>query len=376
MNNFLKKNVLKKKYILRFKNVSFLSGDDVILKNVSFNINKGEFVSILGPSGCGKTTTLRLIAGFEELREGLILFEEKNINRFSIQKRPINTIFQNYALFEFKTVYENITFSLKAKNYSKIIILEKFKKLVKFLDLKKFYSPNFLNKYPDEISGGEKQLTSILRALMNLMFVIPLDTPKILLLDEPLSALDSEVRKKMQKELKRIQKKLGITFIMVTHNHEEAFFLSDLVIVMSNGQIQQIDTPENIYNCPINSWVAKFVGSTNIIEDACFIHDNLVAFDQKTFFCTDVGFGENEKGINVLIRPEDLQISSSKEAFFIGEIKSTNFKGLNWEIIIISEEGRLFVVHTTFHHHVGKKIGIRWEDDAIHIMWKEEYEII
>ena len=367
-------------YILQFKNVSFLNDhQNVILKNVSFNIKKGSFTSFLGPIGCGKTTILGLIAGFEKPSEGEILFEKKNLVSISIQERPIYTIFQDYALFEDLTIYENISFGLRARNFKKPKILKLIYSLLLFLNLKdSFLWKNLLNDKirVKQLSGGQKQQIAIFRALVVVFATNHNRNDIILLLDEPFSSQKSSAidLRALQRKFKE---KSEITFIMVTHDPQDAFFLSDTILVMNEEGIQQIDSPKNIYDTPVNSWVAGFVGGVNVIKNAVFIKDHLVCFDNKEFRCLDAGFGENEKDIDVVIRPEDINFVSHEKGFFRGKIISIFFKGSIWEVIFESYLfQRRYLVHTTTNYQLGTEISIAWEDNAIHVMWKEEKDIV
>lgn len=388
MNNFFlqKKKFFKEKptienYALQFKNVSFINKyKNAILKSVNFNIKRGSFTSFLGPIGCGKTTILSLIAGFEKPNEGEILFEKKNLVPVSIQKRPVYTIFQDYALFEDLTIYENISFGLRARNLKKPIILKTIYSMLLFLNLKdSFLWKNLLNDKikVKHLSGGQKQQVAIFRVLTVVFATNYKHTSNIILLfDEPFSS-----QKRSAINLRTLQEKFKekneITFIMITHDPQEALFLSDTIIVMNEEGIQQIDSPENIYNTPVNSWVASFVGEANIINNAIFLKDNLICFDKKKFHCLDVGFGENEKDIDVVIRPEDIKFTSPEKGFFQGKIISVYFKGPIWEIIFESYLfQRRYLINTKTHYQPETEVGITWKENAIHVMWKEEKDIV
>lgn len=343
--------------ILELRNITKDFSGEVVLKGISLNIKAGEFITLLGPSGCGKTTTLRIIGGFDDPNSGEILFESQNMLRVPIHKRKINTIFQNYALFPHLNVYENVAYGLKIKKLKIDVIKKAVLEALELVNL-----VGFQDKDIDELSGGQKQRVAIARALVN--------KPKVLLLDEPLAALDLKLRQQMQLELKRLQNDLDITFILVTHDQEEAFTMSDRIVVMNEGQIQQVGSPENIYNEPENKWTAKFVGVSNIIENAVFVHDNLVHFDGRDFRCLDKGYGTNETNIDIVIRPEDIDIVGEKSGYFRGTVKSVTFKGVYWEIVIVTRK-RNFLVHSTDTVIVGKKVGVRWSVEDIHVMWKE-----
>lgn len=348
---------VSKTNILELRNITKYFSGEVVLRGISLNIKAGEFITLLGPSGCGKTTSLRIIGGFENPNSGEILFENQNMLVIPIHKRKINTIFQNYALFPHLNVYENIAYGLKIKRLKAAAIKEAVLEALELVNL-----IGFQDKDIDELSGGQQQRVAIARALIN--------KPKILLLDEPLAALDLKLRQQMQMELKRLQNELNITFILVTHDQEEAFTMSDRIVVMNQGQIQQVGTPENIYNEPENKWTANFVGASNIIEDAIFVHDNLVNFDNREFRCLDKGYGTNESNIDIVIRPEDIDIVGEKSGYFRGVVKSVTFKGVYWEIIVATRK-RKFLIHSTDVIATGKKVGIRWSVEDIHVMWKE-----
>lgn len=343
--------------ILELRNVTKDFSGQVVLKGISLNIKAGEFITLLGPSGCGKTTTLRIIGGFETPNSGELFFEGSNMLDISIHKRKVNTIFQNYALFPHLNVYQNVAYGLKVKKMKASVIKQAVLEALELVNLL-----GFEDKSIEELSGGQKQRIALARALVN--------KPKILLLDEPLSALDSKLRQQMQAELKRLQDDLEITFILVTHDQEEALSMSDRIVVMNEGQIQQIGTPENIYNEPENKWTARFVGASNIIEDAIFVHDNLVNFDGRDFRCLDKGYGINETNIDIVIRPEDIDIVSENNGYFRGVVQSEVFKGVHWEITLLTKK-RKFLIHSTDNATIGKKVGIRWSVEDIHVMWKE-----
>ncbi len=345
--------------IIDLKNITVKYGDNVVLDKLNLYINKKEFITLLGPSGCGKTTTLRCIAGFIEPDEGEVIFEGKKINDVPPHKRKVNTIFQRYALFSHLNVYENIAFGPQIQKKPKEEIRKTVAQMLELVNLKGFEKRSI-----DSLSGGQQQRVAIARALAN--------NPHVLLLDEPLGALDLKLRKDMQKELKAIQKRLGITFIYVTHDQEEALSMSDTVVVMDKGKIQQIGSPEDIYNEPVNAFVADFIGESNIV-DAIMIKDYVVSFGGVTFECLDAGFGENAF-VEAVVRPEDIQIvEPGAKASLTGEITSVTFKGVHFEILV-DVGGFIWMIQTTEENHkIGEKIGMYIEPDAIHIMNRSEY---
>lgn len=348
--------------IIELKKISKTFEDNKVLDNLSLNIKKDEFLTLLGPSGCGKTTTLKILAGFEFADSGDVFFNDKKINELPPYKRELNTVFQKYSLFPHMNVYENIAFGLKLKKLSKNIIDEKVKEVLKLVSLEGYEKRNV-----ESLSGGQQQRIAIARALVN--------EPKVLLLDEPLSALDSKLRKSMQLELKKMQKKLGITFVFVTHDQEEALTMSDTIVVMNKGKIQQMGTPEDIYNEPSNRFVAEFIGASNII-DGVMLEDYKVKFHNIIFDCVDAGFEKNED-IEVVIRPEDIEMCPAENCEFTATVKSSVFKGVHYEIAV--EDGDLnWIIHSTKTAKVGSKIGMYLEPESIHIMRKgldgEEYE--
>lgn len=325
------------------------------LTDVSFYVRKNEFITLLGPSGCGKTTTLRLIGGFEQATKGKILFEEKNITDLPPYKRKVNTVFQKYALFPHLNVYDNIAFGLKVKRMKKNLIDKKVKEMLSLVNLKGFEKRSI-----NSLSGGQQQRIAIARALVN--------EPEILLLDEPLGALDLKLRKEMQIELKRMQQKLGITFIFVTHDQEEALTMSDTIIVMKESRIQQIGTPEDIYNEPKNAFVADFIGESTII-DGIMHEDYTVEFAGRKIKCVDKGFKEKEK-VDVVIRPEDIKVVSLEEGILAGIVQSVIFKGVHYEMIVKTDK-HLFKIHSTEMIPAGENTGLKIEPNDIHIMKKE-----
>ncbi len=343
--------------IIALKNISVTFGDNNVLKDLNLNIRDKEFMTLLGPSGCGKTTTLRIIAGFVNPDEGEVIFDGKKINDIPPHKRQLNTIFQRYALFPHLNVYENIAFGLRIRKQSEKQIKETVEEMLELVNLKGFNKRNITS-----LSGGQQQRVAIARALAV--------KPRVLLLDEPLGALDLKLRKDMQVELKNIQQRLGITFIYVTHDQEEALSMSDTVVVMDSGVIQQIGTPIDIYNEPRNAFVADFIGESNII-DGVMIDDCLVDFSGHRFVCLDKGFDKNE-AVDVVVRPEDVDVTEPEKGMLRGTVTSVTFKGVHFEIIV-DIGGFKWMIQTTDYHPEGANIGLYIEPDAIHIMKKSEY---
>jgi spermidine/putrescine transport system ATP-binding protein len=344
------------KPIIEVKGVSKFFGEKTALDNINLSIKKGEFVTILGPSGCGKTTLLRLIAGFQTASEGVIRIAGEEITQTPPHKRPVNTVFQKYALFPHLNVYDNIAFGLKLKKMPKDTVLKKVKAALKMVGMTDY-------EYRDvnSLSGGQQQRVAIARAIVN--------EPEVLLLDEPLAALDLKMRKDMQMELKEMHKTLGITFVYVTHVQEEALTLSDTIVVMSEGRIQQIGTPTDIYNEPINSFVADFIGESNILNGV-MVKDKLVHFCDRDFECVDEGFGENTP-VDVVIRPEDLYIFPvSDMAQLRGTVQSCIFKGVHYEMVVLCH-GYEFVVQDYHAFEAGTEVGMLVKPFDIHIMKKE-----
>lgn len=346
-----------KKNLLEMKNVTKQFAEQVVLKGISFNVKEGEFVTILGPSGCGKTTTLNLINGIEAVNSGDIFLQGKLINKTPPHKRPVNTIFQNYALFDHLTVFHNIAYGPRLRKVKQAQYTLEVKKYLKIVGLE-----GYEDKKIEQLSGGEQQRVAIARALIN--------KPALLLLDEPMSALDAKLREEMQKNLKEIQQKIGITFLLITHDQDEALTLSDRIIVMNEGVLQQVGTPEEVYNTPESMWVANFIGSSNIIEDGVFVCDNLVRFHNQDFVCEDRGFGENESLIDIVIRPEDINICAVNKGFCNGVVVNKLFRGIHWEFIIQTAHYH-FLVQTTAELAMHAQVGLTWQEDAIHVMWKE-----
>ncbi|EGS9998243.1 ABC transporter ATP-binding protein [Clostridium perfringens] len=346
---------MKDNNIIELKGITKSYGKYTILDNLSLNIKKNEFLTLLGPSGCGKTTTLKIIAGFETADSGQVVFENNIINDIPPYERQLNTVFQKYALFPHMNVYENIAFGLKLKKMPKDVIDQKVKEMLKLVALE-----GYENRDIEALSGGQQQRVAIARALVN--------EPKVLLLDEPLGALDMKLRKGMQIELKRIQQKLGITFIFVTHDQEEALTMSDTIVVMNKGEIQQMGSPEDIYNEPANSFVAKFIGESNIV-DGIMLDDFKVEFAGRIFDCVDKGFEKNE-AIEVVIRPEDFEMVKYENGMLKGTVTSVIFKGVHYEIEV-KDENHTWILHNTKHAEIGSKIGLSLDPESIHIMKKE-----
>lgn len=317
------------KPLIQFKNIVKEFDGQLVLKGINLDIYENEFVTLLGPSGCGKTTLLRILGGFLEQTEGQVMFDGEEISKLPAYKREINTVFQKYALFPHMNVYDNVAFGLKIKKEAKDLIEQKVNRMLKLVNLEEY-----AKRSVTEMSGGQQQRVAIARALVN--------EPKVLLLDEPLGALDLKLRKEMQHELKKIQQEVGITFIFVTHDQEEALTMSDKIVVMKDGEIQQVGTPEDIYNEPINEYVANFIGESNIV-DGVMTKDYEVMFEDKKFTCVDFGFKPNEK-VDVVIRPEDLDIVPKNQGKLRGIVKSVLFKGVHYEIIVETKSGTSITV--------------------------------
>ncbi len=343
--------------IIELKNISVAFDGQQIIENMNLYIRDKEFITFLGPSGCGKTTTLRMIAGFLEPDSGDVIFDGKIINGVPPHKRQLNTIFQRYALFPHLNVYENIAFGLRLKKTPEKEIKEAVTEMLELINLKGFERRNI-----SSLSGGQQQRVAIARALVV--------KPRVLLLDEPLGALDLKLRKDMQIELKNIQQRLGITFIYVTHDQEEALSMSDTIVVMDSGVIQQIGTPTDIYNEPKNAFVADFIGESNIIEGVMRA-DFWVEMAGHKFKCLDKGFGVDEK-VDVVVRPEDVDVVPVENAMISGVVTSITFKGVYYEIIV-EIKGFKWMIQSTEFQEVGSTIGINVEPDAIHIMKKSQY---
>jgi spermidine/putrescine transport system ATP-binding protein len=345
------------KKIIELKNVTKSFDGETVLNDISLNIYDNEFLTLLGPSGCGKTTTLRLIGGFESPDEGDIVFMGKRINDVPPHKRDVNTVFQRYALFPHLNVFENVAFPLRERRVPKDEINRRVTEMLSLVALS-----GFENRSVTRLSGGQQQRVAIARALIN--------NPKVLLLDEPLGALDLKLRKDMQQELKKIQKATGITFVFVTHDQEEALSMSDTIVVMSEGRIQQIGTPIDIYNEPQNAFVADFIGESNIV-DGVMLEDYRVSFSGHTFDCVDKGFDKRE-AVDVVVRPEDVDIVSEEKGMLRGVVTSVTFMGVHYEIIV-DINGFKWMIQTTDFVDVDEHIGLYIEPDAIHIMKKSEY---
>lgn len=343
--------------IINIKHVTKRFGEKTVLDDVSLNVRKGEFVTILGPSGCGKTTLLRLIAGFQTASEGIITIGGEDITQTPPHQRPVNTVFQKYALFPHLNVYNNIAFGLKLKKMPAATIEKKVKQALRMVGMTDYEDRNV-----DSLSGGQQQRVAIARAIVN--------EPEVLLLDEPLAALDLKMRKDMQMELKEMHQKLGITFVYVTHDQEEALTLSDTIVVMSEGKIQQIGTPMDIYNEPINSFVADFIGESNILN-GWMIKDKQVSFAGHEFECVDKGFGENTE-VDVVIRPEDIYIfDPSDAAQLTGKVTSCIFKGVHYEMLVQTQEGYELMVQDYHCFEAGREVGLLVKPFDIHVMKKE-----
>ncbi len=345
------------KELIRLRDLVMEFDGERILDGINLYINDHEFLTLLGPSGCGKTTTLRIIGGFLTATSGAVLFDGKNIGDVPPYKRQVNTVFQRYALFPHLDVFDNVAFGLRVAKVPKAEIHDRVHEMLAIVGLK-----GYENRRIDALSGGQQQRVAIARALVN--------RPKVLLLDEPLGALDLRLRKDMQNELKRIQQALGITFIYVTHDQEEALSMSDTVVVMDKGRIQQIGKPEDIYNEPKNAFVADFIGESNIL-DGVMLSDYKVRFFGRIFQCVDKGFQPNEP-VDVVIRPEDIDIVPAAEGHLVGTVTSITFKGLNYDIIV-EFRGFKWLIQSTDYCAVGSTIGIRLNPEDIHIMKKSEY---
>ena len=345
------------KELIRLRDLCMAFDDEPVLDHINLYINDKEFLTLLGPSGCGKTTTLRIIGGFATPTSGDVLFDGVRINDVPPYQRQINTVFQTYALFPHLNVYENIAFGLRMQKLTEAEIKERVMEMLETVSLK-----GFEHRRPEALSGGQQQRVAIARALVN--------RPKVLLLDEPLAALDLKLRKDMQIELKRIQQQVGITFIYVTHDQEEALTMSDTIVVMDKGSIQQIGTPEDIYNEPKNAFVADFIGESNII-DGIMPEDNVVQMYGRRFPCLDGGFAPNE-AVDVVIRPEDIDIVPVEQGQLTGTVTSVTFKGMQYDIIV-DFRGFKWLIQTTDHCPEGARIGIKIDPDGIHVMKKSAY---
>ena len=348
---------MEKSLLIELHGISKSFDGETVLDNIDLDIHDKEFVTLLGPSGCGKTTTLRIIAGFETPDLGELFFEGQDLRGVPPYKRNINTVFQRYALFPHLNVYDNIAFGLKLRKVDKTTIASRVAEMLRLVNL-----VGFDKRYISTLSGGQQQRVAIARALIN--------EPRVLLLDEPLGALDLKLRKDMQNELKRIQHLTGITFIYVTHDQEEALSMSDTVVVMAKGKIQQIGTPEDIYNEPVNAFVADFIGESNIL-DGRMIRDRLVSFAGQTFDCVDSGF-EPDEPVDVVIRPEDVDVIPTLGAKLTGKVTSVTFKGDYYEIIVDVCNFK-WMVETSDYVAPDALIGLKIDPDAIHVMRKSEF---
>ena len=348
---------MNKDILIRLNGISKAFDGETVLDSIRLEIHDKEFITLLGPSGCGKTTTLRIIGGFETPDEGDVFFDGKRINDVPPYQRQVNTVFQRYALFPHLNVFDNIAFGLRIQKRPDAEIRQKVKDMLAMVNLK-----GFERRKVSTLSGGQQQRVAIARALVN--------QPKVLLLDEPLAALDLKLRKDMQNELKNIQHQTGITFIYVTHNQEEALSMSDTVVVMAHGRIQQIGSPTDIYNEPINAFVADFIGESNIV-DGIMLADRSVRFAGHTFVCVDGGFGKNEQ-VDVVVRPEDVDVVPVEKGMLKGLVTCVTFKGVHYEIIV-DVNGFKWMIQTTDFVAEGETIGLYIEPDAIHIMKKSEF---
>ena len=345
--------------LIDLQHITKIYDDNTVLDDLNLYIRENEFLTLLGPSGCGKTTTLRIIGGFEKPDNGCVLFNGKDITNMPPNKRQLNTVFQKYALFPHMTIAENIAFGLKIKGKTKSYIQDKIRYALKLVNL-----DGYENRMPDSLSGGQQQRIAIARAIVN--------EPKLLLLDEPLGALDLKLRQDMQYELIRLKNELGITFIYVTHDQEEALTMSDTIVVMNQGYIQQMGSPEQIYNEPENAFVADFIGESNIVP-GIMLHDELVEIFGARFACVDKGFGNNTP-VDVVIRPEDIELVAPEEGTLKGICTHLIFKGVHYEMEVTTPDGYEWLVHSTDMFPVGQKVGIHVDPFDIQIMNKPESE--
>jgi spermidine/putrescine transport system ATP-binding protein len=351
-------------HIIEIQDVNKKFGDLQVLSNITFYIRNNEFLTLLGPSGCGKTTTLRILAGFETADTGIVNFDGDDLLRLPAHKRQLNTVFQRYALFPHLNVYDNVAFGLRLKKVPKDEIRVRVEEALATVGLS-----GYENRWVDQISGGQMQRVAIARAIIN--------RPRVLLLDEPLGALDLKMRKEMQIELKEMQRELGITFVYVTHDQEEALTMSDTIIVMKDGVIQQIGTPTDIYNEPKNAYVADFIGESNILPGTMSA-DYEVVFAGKSFTCVDPLFPEAEPSksdfpVDVVIRPEDIYVKDEGSAHINGTVYSIVFKGVHYEIVVDGDDGFTWMIHDVDPVLVGQRIGMTFDPDDIHIMRKSDY---
>lgn len=347
-----------KKTLVDFIHISKGFGEQLVLDDLNLSVHENEFLTLLGPSGCGKTTTLRILGGFESPNKGQVIFDGQDITHLPPNKRNLNTVFQKYALFSHMSVSENIAFGLKISGKSDAYIKDKIRYALKLVNLE-----GYENRLPDSLSGGQQQRIAIARAIVN--------EPRLLLLDEPLGALDLKLRQDMQYELIRLKNELGITFIYVTHDQEEALTMSDTIVVMNQGYIQQMGSPEDIYNEPQNAFVADFIGESNIIEGV-MIQDRLVQILGTKFDCVDTGFGQN-KPVDVVIRPEDVDLVEPEKGTITGVVTHLIFKGVHYEMEV-QANGFEWLVHSTDMFPVGQKVGIHVDPFDIQIMNKPESE--
>ena len=343
--------------LIKLRSIEKSFDGERVLCGIDLDIHDKEFVTLLGPSGCGKTTTLRIIGGFENADTGDVYFDGERINELPAHQRQVNTVFQRYALFPHLNVYDNVAFGLRVQKLKEEEIQVRVREMLEMTGLR-----GFETRRPATLSGGQQQRVAIARALIN--------RPRVLLLDEPLGALDLKLRKDMQNELKRIQRETGITFIYVTHDQEEALSMSDTVVVMANGRIQQIGTPTDIYNEPVNAFVADFIGESNII-DGVMPEDNKARFAGHTFDCVDGGFAKNE-AVDIVIRPEDVDVVPVEKGLLSGVVSGVTFKGDYYEIIV-DVKGFKWMIETSDYVAPDEKIGLYIEPDAIHVMKKSEY---